>query len=64
MPIRRCRRTGLCWGPEGPEPTDVLVLRPSVSLTTVANSVDVDLGDTLGAVLQYLQVAASACPTC
>ena len=61
MPIRRACDGGR-WGPSrlpeadrpGIEPTDVLVLRPSVSLTTVANSLDVDLGDTLGTVLQYL----------
>ncbi len=39
---------------EGLAPTDVLVLRPSVDLTAVAESLDVEVGATLGTVLQYL----------
>ena len=39
---------------EGLDPTDALVLRPSVDLTAVADGLDVAVDATLGTVLQYL----------
>lgn len=39
---------------EGLDPVDVFVLRPSVDLTAVAEGLDVGIGASLGAVLQYL----------
>ena len=39
---------------EGLDPVDVFVLRPSVDLTAVAEGLDVGVGASLGAVLQYL----------
>mgnify|MGYP000459246740 CR=1 FL=1 len=39
---------------EGFDPADVLVLRPSVDLTAVAEGLDVEIATSLGPVLQYL----------
>jgi NTE family protein len=39
---------------DGLDPVDVVVLRPSVDLTAVAEGLDVGIGTSLGAVLQYL----------
>jgi len=47
---------------EGLAPTDVLVLRPSVDLTAVAERLDVEVGATLGTVLQYLHGEGTRLP--
>jgi NTE family protein len=47
---------------EGLAPTDVLVLRPSVDLTAVAERLDVEVGATIGTVLQYLHGEGTRLP--
>ncbi len=47
---------------DGLDPADVLVLRPSVDLTAVAAGLDVEVGASLGAVLQYLHGEGSRFP--
>jgi NTE family protein len=47
---------------DGLEPADVCVLRPSVDLTAVAEGLDVEIGASLGAVLQYLHGEGARLP--
>jgi NTE family protein len=49
-------------GRGGLKPTDVLVLRPSVDLTMVAQHLDVDVDASLGPVLQYLHGEGTRLP--
>ena len=46
----------------GLDPADVCVLRPSVDLTAVADTLDVEIGASLGAVLQYLHGEGARLP--
>mgnify|MGYP006278241663 CR=1 FL=1 len=46
----------------GLDPADVLVLQPSVDLTAVAEALDVQVGSTLGTVLQYLHGEGTRLP--
>jgi NTE family protein len=47
---------------DGVEPADVLVLRPSVPLTAVAESVNEEVDASMGAVLQYLHAEEARLP--
>lgn len=47
---------------EGLDPVDVCVIRPSVDLTAVAEALDVEIGASLGPVLQYLHGEGARLP--